>query len=99
MTFADLTPPPVPENVITLTEEASIRIVWDPVEAEDLAGYRVYRETTRGRVSRAWEPLTEPAFVDTVLEPGETYIYSVSSVDQKGNESERAEAAPVLSPR
>ncbi|MFN2441562.1 MAG: fibronectin type III domain-containing protein [Thermoanaerobaculia bacterium] len=99
VTFADLTPPPVPENVITLTEEDSIRIVWDPVEAEDLAGYRVYRETSRGRVTRAWEPLSEPVFIDTILESGETYIFSVSSVDQKGNESERAEAAPVLSPR
>ncbi|MFN2238988.1 MAG: fibronectin type III domain-containing protein [Thermoanaerobaculia bacterium] len=99
VTFADLTPPPVPENVITLTEEESIRLVWDPVEADDLAGYRVYRQTTRGRVSLAWEPLTDPTYVDTILEPGETYIYSVSSVDEKGNESERAEAAPVLSPK
>ncbi|HVR42630.1 MAG TPA: hypothetical protein VMS56_04225 [Thermoanaerobaculia bacterium] len=97
--FRDLTPPPPPANLVTLAEDEAIRLVWDPVEAPDLAGYRVYRETDRGRVSLAWEPIAETSFRDTRLEPAETYVYYVSSVDENGNESELTPSAPAFSPR
>lgn len=97
--FRDLIAPPPATNVVTLTEDDAIRILWDPVEAADLKGYMVWRESPpRGRVSLTSEPIIETSFRDTKLEPGVTYIYQVMSVDNEGNESELAHSAPVLSP-
>lgn len=98
--YRDLEPPPPPAGLTTLVEDDAIRLVWDAVDAPDLAGYRIYRETPRGRVSlTGGRTVTETLFRDERLEPAETYVYSVSSIDKEGNESARTEAPPVLSPR
>ncbi|MGH9458464.1 MAG: fibronectin type III domain-containing protein [Thermoanaerobaculia bacterium] len=97
--FRDLEPPPAPQNIVTLTEEDSIRLIWDPVEAPDLAGYKIYRETDRGRVTLTHQPVEETAYRDTRIEPATTYVYFVTSIDENGNESAMTPSAPVLSPR
>jgi hypothetical protein len=96
--FRDLVPPPVPADVVTLAEERSVRIVWQPVEGGDVAGYKVYR---RGPMPPALlltaTPITETTFRDEAP-PAGTYNYLVTSVDTSGNESEpgRSEAVTVL---
>lgn len=97
--FRDLAPPPVPANLVTLTEEDSIRLIWDAVEAPDLAGYKIYRESDRGRVTLTHDPIEETTYRDTRIEPATTYVYSVTSIDRNGNESAMEPSAPVLSPR
>lgn len=98
--FRDLVPPPVPAGVTTLRETTAVRLVWDAVEAADLAGYRVYR-TPRGgkRTLLSRELVTEPTYRDERPELGVTYIYSVTSVDASGNESAAAPAPEILLPR
>lgn len=96
VTFKDLTPPPQPKNVEFLLETKAIRLVWEPVEAPDLAGYRLFRTEGSGHEPDIREagtiplpPLvvTTPYYVDARAEAGIAYKYGVASVDKSGNAS------------
>lgn len=71
---------------------AAIDLSWQPNAEADLAGYIVYRRENSGawqRISPA-QPVIGPAFHDADVEPGHTYHYSVTAVDQGGHESGRS---------
>ncbi len=92
----DVFPPHTPEDlaVVTVPEEKAVDLSWAPVADKDLAGYLVYRREVNGagapeRISPA-TPILAPSFRDAKAEPGHTYAYSVSAVDQAGNESPRS---------
>jgi hypothetical protein len=94
----DIFPPAVPTGlaaVATVGEngaETAIDLSWQPVTDTDLAGYIVYRREGKAawqRISPA-EPLAPPAFHDTRVQPGHTYHYAVSAIDQNGHESARS---------
>jgi len=97
--FGDLQPPPTPGNLVTLVEENAIRLVWDGVEASDLAGYRIYRVAGTERVALNKAALSETNFRDSTARRGVSYIYSVVSVDDKGNESPPVAAPVAMIPR
>lgn len=83
----DVFPPAPPEALLVLAEERDNRLVWNPVLASDLAGYRVYRRTA----GRGWEKVgdvTAPTFVDAGAPAGTEY--AVSAYDRSGNESAHA---------
>jgi hypothetical protein len=97
----DIFPPETPTNlaaVATAGENGAapaIDLSWQPVTDTDLAGYAVYRregEAAWQRISPS-EPLTPPAFHDTQVQPGHTYRYAVSAIDQGGHESARSAEA------
>jgi len=93
--FRDLLPPPVPKNVAALTEERSVRLIWDPVIASDFAGYVVYRKV-EGQWARVTPSLlTDASYRDEAPPAGVPIIYSVTSVDRSGNESLSTKAAEV----
>lgn len=98
--FRDLVAPPVPSGVTTLREANAVRLVWDAVDAPDLAGYHVYR-TARGgsRTLLTAEPITDTTFRDERPVLGVTYVYAVASIDESGNESAVAAAPEILLPR
>ncbi|HBL28214.1 MAG TPA: hypothetical protein DD490_15375 [Acidobacteria bacterium] len=86
--YTDRFAPPVPADLVALTDAGRVRLVWRASEAEDFAGYVVYRRDEGG----AWRRLSEqalptPEYVDTTVASGSTYGYRVSAVDQAGNES------------
>jgi hypothetical protein len=97
--FKDLAAPPAPAGVAALVEESAVRIVWDAVEAADLAGYRVYRTAGGTRTPLNTTPLAESTYRDTSLKRGVTYTYSVSSVDKLGNESVASSASAIMIPQ
>jgi len=97
--YRDLLPPPAPSGLVTLNEDRAVRLVWDPVDAADLAGYRVYRTLGKERQSLTAKPIQDTNFRDPSLELGTSYVYSVTSVDKNGNESPEARAPAVLLPR
>lgn len=81
-TSTDNTPPSVP----TLTGnagDASIALNWSQPSDSDLAGYNVYRNGIKQNAIL----LTVRTFEQTGLTNGVTYSYTVTSVDQTGNES------------
>jgi hypothetical protein len=94
----DIFPPAVPTGlaaVATTGENAAdiaIDLSWQPVTDTDQAGYAVYRregDAAWQRISPA-APLVPPAFHDAQVQPGHTYRYAVSSIDQGGHESARS---------
>ena len=106
--FKDLTPPPSPTGLTALVETNAIRLVWDAVDAADLAGYRIWRTEGTGlqelkpvgRVPLVFDhPLTQTNYTDPTVHVGISYFYEVSSVDKSGNESKPAKTDWVLAPK
>ena len=93
ITPEDTFPPAVPAGLRTTATPNSIELTWDADTEPDLAGYRVYRAIAGGPFERIADNSTLPAYSDKAVEPGKTYRYQISAVDQTGNESTRS--APV----
>jgi hypothetical protein len=92
----DVFPPAVPTGLQAVFsgpgQAAFIDLVWAPVMDADLEGYYVYRHEEGGpAVKLNTEVVKTPAFRDARVMVGKTYFYSVSAVDQRGNESARSE--------
>jgi hypothetical protein len=81
----------------------AIDLNWQPNTETDLAGYVVYRREA-GASESAWQrisparPAVDPDFHDAIVQPGHTYRYAVSAVDQQGHESERSAEAEEAVP-
>ena len=97
--FADDVFPPAVPNALQAVfsgpgQKPFIDLVWAPVSDVDLAGYNVYRhEEGAAAVKLTTEPVKSPAYRDESVASGKHYVYSVSSVDGRGNESARSEEA------
>jgi len=92
----DVFPPAVPTGLQAVFsgpgQQAFIDLIWAPVSDTDLEGYNVYRREEGGAAVKVNVELVKtPAFRDTQVMAGKTYFYSVSAVDQRGNESARSE--------
>ncbi len=87
--YVDRFAPPPPAELVALTEPGRVRLVWRPSEAEDVAGYVVYRrEGDAGKFERVTpKPVEAAEYVDTAVGSRKTYTYRVTAVDQTGNES------------
>ncbi|MGB6691590.1 MAG: fibronectin type III domain-containing protein, partial [Terracidiphilus sp.] len=100
----DIFPPAVPTGLAAVATapgpgaaetQPSVDLSWQPDTEADLAGYFVYRREEGlpwQRISPA-QPVAAPAFHDAHVAPGNTYIYAVSAIDQKGHESARSAEA------
>lgn len=97
--YTDRFAPPVPSDLVALTEPGRVRLVWRANEAEDFAGFHVYRKEEDGEYRRITEqPLPTPEYVDTGLAPDRKYAYRVTAVDQLGNESAPSTEAQAAVP-
>ena len=95
-TPTDTTPPPVPAGLAALRTEIGVKVYWDTVQAEDLAGYRVYRrqpgQSTPVLVGEV--NLPHSLLIDTAA-PNGALMYSVSSIDTRSPANESARSAEV----
>jgi fibronectin type 3 domain-containing protein len=94
----DVFPPAVPGGLQAVFsgvgQQPFIDLTWSPDTDADLAGYNVYRrEEGTQFVKLNAELVKTPAFHDNTVEPGKKYLYAVSAVDLRGNESARSEEA------
>ena len=110
--FLDVFPPAAPAGLAAVATApatgaqgtqaaASIDLSWQANTEADLGGYIVYRREEGAdwqRVSPA-QPVLAPAFHDAHVEPGRTYVYAVSALDQSGHESARSAEARETVPR
>jgi fibronectin type 3 domain-containing protein len=79
---------------VALAEAGRIRLLWDRVEASDLAGYRRYRQENDGaEVELPRDPGAGADHSDDQVRAGATYTYRVSAVDHEDNESAKSEPA------
>jgi fibronectin type 3 domain-containing protein len=100
----DVYPPGVPgglQAVFSGPGQASfIDLLWAPATDADLAGYNVYRREESGDAVKVNVELVKtPAFRDSKVAGGRTYWYSVSAVDERGNESARSGEASEAVPK
>ncbi len=106
-----LFPPNAPKGlaaVATAGENGAspaIDLSWQPDTEADLAGYIVYRrELAATGAGGSWQrisptqPVVGPAYHDTNVQPGHTYDYAVTAVDQEGHESARSAEAQETVP-
>jgi hypothetical protein len=98
-TYRDLLPPPPPSGVTALVEETAVRLVWDAVEAPDLAGYKIYRTEGTARLMLTPYAIPQTNFRDISVQQGVHYFYSVTSIDKTGNESASSNTPLVLVPK
>jgi hypothetical protein len=94
----DVFPPAVPSGLQAVSsgpgQKTFVDLVWAPVTDLDLDGYTVYRrEEGSAAVKINAEPLKTPAYRDASVASGKRYVYSVSAVDVRGNESGQSEQA------
>ena len=84
-------PPAVPQGLVAIADAAAgaIDLSWSPDSDSDLAAYYVYRRDVQGGLpaKRIASVGAETSFRDTGVDAGHTYAYSVSAIDQSGNES------------
>ena len=99
----DTFPPAAPTGLQAVfsgvTQQAFIDLTWTPNTEPDLAGYNVYRRSQGAQPVRINKDLVKsPAFRDAEVQPGNKYLYSVSAVDLRGNESGKSQEASETVP-
>jgi hypothetical protein len=99
----DIFPPAVPFGLQAVFsgpgQQPFVDLVWAPVPDLDLDGYNIYRrEEGLPAVKLNAQPVRTPAYRDDHVAPGKNYLYSVSAVDVRGNESARSEETAEASP-
>ena len=94
----DLTPPPQPENLVAVDTPAGVKLVWQAVTSEDIAGYRIYRREENSSAELIAEvDIGRNQYIDHHSIAGSKLFYSVSSFDktQPPNESLRSAESAV----
>jgi hypothetical protein len=94
----DIFPPSVPTGLQAVFsgpgQKPFIDLIWAPVTDLDLNGYNVYRHEDGLEPAKITATLVKkPAYRDESVVAGKHYVYSVSAVDLRGNESARSEEA------
>ncbi len=91
--FHDVIPPGRPEGLAAIPaggfgQRGSIDLSWEPNPEADVAGYNVYRAEGAGAFRRLNpEPVFGPAYRDLTAQAGTAYVYHVTAIDVRGNES------------
>ncbi|MDO8561600.1 MAG: hypothetical protein Q7S05_02115 [bacterium] len=89
----DLTPPSAPQNLSAVASTTKILLAWTAsTDNIGVTSYTIYR----GGLSRGSSAL--PSFIDTGVIVGTTYTYTVSALDEAGNQSEMSAPASVAIP-
>jgi hypothetical protein len=84
ITPSDVFPPSPPRSLAAVAGAGAISLIWDGVDAADLAGYIVLRgEAPSGALTPLFEtPIRESTYRDTTAKPGVRYVYAVMAVDR-----------------
>lgn len=98
ITPLDKFPPAVPVGLNAIAATQNIELVWERNTEPDLAGYRLYRALSDGRLEKFADIQDAPSYSDHKLESGKRYRYAISAVDKLGNESKLSEPVEATAP-
>jgi hypothetical protein len=94
ITPRDIFGPPAPQGLVGLFSQGQVRLLWEAVQATDLAGYRVYRGLQPDQMEVIAPLVTGNSFLDPSPPSRPTTLYyRVSAIDQLGNEGETSAPA------
>jgi hypothetical protein len=85
VTPVDHFPPPVPTDLQAVASDGGVNLVWNAVQAADLAGYIILRgDGPNGTLQRlpSSPVVTSTSFRDTTARSGATYVYAVAAIDK-----------------
>ncbi len=95
----DITPPETPAGLAVLPRPDGLELLWSPSTEEDLAGYRVYRAIGAGEPEKLAEIVPGTAsYLDTKVQKGAAYRYTLTAFDRAGNESPPCEPVEATLP-
>lgn len=84
----DIYPPDIPANLVAFRASDHMHLSWKEVFDSDLSHYRLYRRSLPAREFQLIaDNITAPIHKDVNVKREKFYIYVVTSVDKKGNES------------
>ena len=83
VTPVDTFPPAAPKQLVSVSDEKGVNLIWEANAERDLAGYIVLRGEAPGEMMApiTTEPVRETSFRDTTVQPGHAYVYAVVAVD------------------
>jgi len=93
----DLDPPPPPAGVAVAVTDRGIRISWEPVVTDDLAGYRIYRRAAgvSDYEQLTDKPIRDTAYVDRKADTKKSWSYVVTAVDTAPSHNESGHSREV----
>jgi hypothetical protein len=96
----DTTPPNNPSNLTATPGDKTVQLAWEGVEADDLAGYNVYRSTSESfnADDKVASTISATQFSDDEVSNGTDYFYIVTAEDGSGNESNSSNGVIVRPP-
>jgi hypothetical protein len=98
-----LPPPGPPQNFKILSySDSTLLLSWSPKRQLDLTGYNVYRSSVSGEYAGSplnSEVIQDTFFLDTGLVEGNTYYYTVASVDVTGKAGVKSAELSILAGR
>ncbi len=99
----DIYPPAQPAGLqavfSSVGQKPFIDLTWAPNLESDLAGYNIFRRVEGGQFEKLNQQLVPTSsFRDENVAAGKKYIYSVSAVDLRGNQSQRSAEATETVP-
>lgn len=88
ITPRDTFPPEAPTGLNAVPEAGAVSLIWNPVDAEDLAGYLVLRTMASEAAPRVLNetPIPDTTYRDLVVS-GVQARYAIVAVDKAGNRS------------
>ncbi len=92
-TPVDEFPPAVPAALTAEPGVGTIELVWDRNTEPDFRGYNIYRSVEDGPFEKIASLIDAPTYSDRQVEAEKRYRYTVTAVDQTGNESPRSTIA------
>jgi fibronectin type 3 domain-containing protein len=97
VTPRDVFPPPAPANLTAVAGTGAINLIWDAVDAADLAGYLVLRANAPGeKLTPLFDtPITDTTYKDATTTAGTRYVYAVVAVDKAAPANRSAESNRV----
>ena len=93
VTNIDTFPPLAPKALSVIASTNTIELSWERSLEADFKHYRVWRD---GQVLAS--AVDVPAYTDRTAESGKKYVYSVSAVDLRGNESSKSQPVEITTP-
>ncbi len=93
---ADRIAPQVPVGVGAFIRTGGVKVLWWPNNEDDLEGYHIYRRHKRKTERLTDSPIKTNEYTDTTAVRRQHYRYTVTAVDDAGNESPHSETAKAF---
>lgn len=83
VTPRDTFPPAAPKELVAVSDDKGVNLIWAANTERDLAGYIVLRGEAPGEkmAPLTSEPIKDASFRDSTVQPGHAYVYAVVAVD------------------